>query len=179
MRSLRLHLTLSVVLTASACDRAATDAGQAPANAAAEASARSVERGRYLAAIMDCAGCHNKGSFSPKPAEGYLQGGTVGFEVPGLGVFYPPNLTPDQSTGLGRWTPDDIVKAVRAGGRPDGRVLAPAMPWHAYSALSDDDAKALAAYLKSLPAAANQVPPPGPKEAAPRPYLTVAAPAKS
>ena len=138
-----------------------------------EGAERQIERGRYLAAIMDCAGCHNKGSFGPNPQEGPLQGGTIGFEVPGLGVFYPPNLTPHAETGLGRWTDQEIADAVRRGRRPDGRELAPAMPWPAYAALTDEDARALAAYLKSLPPSDNQVPAPGPKERAPRPYMTV------
>jgi mono/diheme cytochrome c family protein len=150
--------------------------GQSQQGGAMTASQK-LERGRYLAAIMDCAGCHNRGSFSANPAEGYLQGGTVGFEVPGMAVFYPPNLTPDAPTGLGRWTEEEISTAVRQGRRPDGRMLAPAMPWHAYSALTAEDALALAAYLKSLPAAANQVPAPTQKESAPRPYLSVVAPA--
>ena len=156
---------------------AGCDGGRADTAAAAGAS-NLVERGRYLASIMDCAGCHNKGSFSPNPQEGPLQGGTIGFEVPGLGVFYPPNLTSDQATGLGSWSEADIAKAVTTGQRPDGRVLAPAMPWHAYSALTEEDARALATYIKSLPPVANQVPPPGPKESAPRPYMTVVSPAK-
>jgi len=157
-------LLASAIIT-SACQRASEPSGQAL-----------IERGKYLAVIMDCAGCHNRGSFSAKPTEGHLEGGTIGFEVPGLGVFYPPNLTPDAETGLGKWSEADIIKAVKTGKRPDGRELAPAMPWHAYSALNDEDAKALAAYLKSLPPSQNAAPPPGPKEKAPRPYMTVAAP---
>ncbi len=159
------------------CDRQQPQSNTGGAAAAsASTPAALVERGRYLVSIMDCAGCHNRGSFSPKPDEGPLQGGTIGFEVPGLGVFYPPNLTPDAGTGLGQWTEADIIKAVRTGQRPDGRVLAPAMPWHAYSALTDEDVQALAAYLKSLPPTTNQVPAPGPKENAPRPYMTVVQP---
>ncbi|RJF89710.1 cytochrome c [Oleomonas cavernae] len=110
-----------------------------------------VERGEYLATIMDCGGCHTTGALLGKPdPERYLAGSTVGFQIPGLGIFYPPNLTPDRETGLGTWTAAQIVAAVRTGVRPDGRVLAPAMPYGHYGALSDADAQALAAYLKSL-----------------------------
>ncbi len=137
-----------------------------------------VERGKYLAAIMDCAGCHTPGIFLGKPDFSRMLGGSeVGFQIPGLGIFYPPNLTPDAETGLGAWTEEDIIAAVRTGARPDGRLLAPAMPWRSYAALSDDDAKALAAYLKSLPAVSHQVPPlTGASEKAPAPYLGVIMP---
>jgi mono/diheme cytochrome c family protein len=127
---------------------------------------------------MDCVGCHNTGSFSQTPEKGHLEGGTIGFEVPGLGVFYPPNLTPHAEAGIGKWTAGEIATAVRTGRTPDGRVLAPAMPWHSYAALTDEDAKALAAYLKSLAPSSHMVPKPATPETAPQPYLTVAPPAK-
>ncbi|MBS7539696.1 c-type cytochrome [Ancylobacter lacus] len=145
---------------------------------AAGASEAELKRGRYLAAIMDCGGCHTPGAFAGKPDMARpLAGSEIGFQIPGLGVFYPPNLTPDAATGLGGWSVADIVKAVRTGERPDGRVLAPAMPWRSYAALTDADARALAAYLKSLPPVANQVPPvTGANARPPAPYLTVVAP---
>lgn len=123
---------------------------------AAEASAEEalIKRGEYLARVMDCAGCHMPRNASGAPIEkAGLSGGTVGFEIPGLGIFWPPNLTPDPS-GLGGWSEGDIATALRTGVRPDGRALAPAMPWPSYAALSDDDMKALTAYLASLPPAA-------------------------
>lgn len=137
-----------------------------------------IERGEYLAGIMDCAGCHTPGIFVGKPdMTRKLAGSEVGFQIPGLGIFYPPNLTPDRDTGLGRWSEQDIVKAVRTGARPDGRMLAPAMPYQSYAKLSDADALALASYLKSLKPVANAVPAmAGPSEAPKAPYLTVVAP---
>jgi cytochrome c553 len=167
----------------SACNheeaRTSAHGNEAGGNAAAAGAdpASRVERGRYLATIMDCAGCHNAGAFGPNAEAGPLQGGTVGFEIPNLGVFYPPNLTPHQETGLGRWSEAEIVAAVRTGRRPDGRELAPAMPWRNYAALTDADAGALAAYLKSLPPVERRVPAPATPETAPQPYLTVHAPA--
>ncbi len=137
-----------------------------------------IERGKYLAAIMDCGGCHTPGVFLGKPdfARAFA-GSEVGFEIPGLGIFYPPNLTSDKATGLGEWSENEIIAAVRTGARPDGRELAPAMPWRAYSALSDRDAKALAKYLKSLPPIANKVSDPvGPSQKAEAPYLSVKMP---
>lgn len=147
------------------------------AASAADAQDR-IKRGEYLATIMDCGGCHTPGVILGKPDPGrYLGGSEVGFEIPGLGIFYPPNLTPDPETGLGAWSEAEIAAAVRTGVRPDGRVLAPAMPYRNYARLTDADAAALAAYLKSLTPVRNQVPPiTGPSERPPGPYLRLAVP---
>ncbi|HET8727297.1 MAG TPA: c-type cytochrome [Alphaproteobacteria bacterium] len=138
-----------------------------------------VERGRYLATIMDCGGCHTRGIFMGKPdPDLFLAGSEVGFHLPGLGYFYPPNLTPDPATGLGEWSEDDIVRAVRTGERPDGRILAPIMPFHSYAALTDEDAYALAGFLKSMPPKpfAEEPQPAGEGEPPPGPYLEVIVP---
>ena len=147
--------------------------------ASTEANSQDLERGRYLASIMDCGGCHTRGIFLGQPnPDLYLAGSEVGFHLPGLGYVYPPNLTPDPATGLGDWSEGDIVRAIRMGVRPDGRPLAPIMPYHSYSALTDEDAYALASFLKSLkPIAYPEEPQPtrdGDK--APAPYLTVVDP---
>ncbi len=158
---------------------AALAVGMAAGTASMTAHADSVvARGEYLARIMDCTGCHTRGTMMGRPDMArYLGGGDVGFELPGLGIFYPPNLTPDEATGLGAWSEAEIVAAVRTGERPDGRELAPIMPWRSYAALSDEDAAALARYLKSLPPIANAVPSiAGPGETPEAPYLTVAVP---
>ena len=140
---------------------------------AAEADDR-LERGEYLATIMDCTGCHTPGALAGKPDTGrYLAGSDIGFHVPGVGVFYPPNLTPDAETGIGTWSVQGIVDAVRTGVRPDGRALVPVMPFPSYAALTDADAEALAHYLKSLPAVGHAVPPHVADETvASGPYLT-------
>ena len=151
-------------------------AGSAVAAEADQSPTARIERGRYLVAIMDCAACHNRGSFSPQPAAGYLEGAEVGHEVPGLGIFYPPNLTPHPEAGLGRWSEAEIVDALRTGRRPDGRELSPAMPWRSYAALSDEDARAIVAYLKSLPPSAHRAAAPATAETAPLPYLTMRMP---
>jgi len=137
-----------------------------------------LERGKYLASIMDCGGCHTPGALAGKPDQArYLAGSTIGFGVPEAGTFYPPNLTSDKETGLGAWSVQDIVKAVKTGVRPDGRQLIPVMPWPAYSALTDADALALATYLKSLPPVSSKAPGPvGPTEKPSAPYLTVVMP---
>lgn len=125
-----------------------------------------VGRGKYLVTIMGCGDCHTPGNFLGKPDMAHpLSGSDVGFEIPGLGVFVGRNLTPDKETGLGNWTEDDIVTAFTTGKRPDGRILAPAMPWMDFAALTKDDARAVAAYLKSLPPTRHAIPGPfGPNE---------------
>lgn len=141
-------------------------------------SQKPMSRGEYLSHIMDCGGCHTPGAFTGKPDESRkLAGSQIGFQIPGLGYFYPPNLTPDKQTGIGSWSEAEIIRAVRTGVRPDGRMLAPAMPWMSYSALNDADAQALARYLKGLKPVEHAVPPlTGADKPAPAPYLTVVAP---
>lgn len=142
------------------------------------ADAETVRRGEYLARIMDCAGCHTAGALAGRPDPAlHLAGSTIGFRLPGLGTFYPPNLTSDAETGLGRWSAAEIATALRTGVRPDGRELAPAMPWRSYAALSDADLESLVAYLKNLPPVRHAAPPAtGESERPPAPYLTVAFP---
>ena len=114
----------------------------------ADAANPQIERGKYLASLGGCMDCHTPGYFFGKPDMArFLGGSEVGFEIPGLGVFHGPNLTPDKETGLGNWTTDEIVKAMQQGIRPDGRVLAPIMPWRALANLTKADALAIATYL--------------------------------
>jgi mono/diheme cytochrome c family protein len=136
-----------------------------------------VERGAYLGRIMDCAGCHMPRNAEGAPAfDAGLSGGTVGFEIPGLGTFWPGNLTP-HATGLGGWSASEIAAAITTGVRPDGRVLAPAMPWPTYGALTERDLAALVAWLQSLPPVENAVPEPvAPGSAARAPFYRVTLP---
>jgi mono/diheme cytochrome c family protein len=133
---------------------------------AAVAQQAQADRGKYLVAIAGCNDCHTPGYFFGKPEmDRYLGGSEVGFEIPGLGVFHGPNLTPDPETGLGNWSIGQIVTALQTGKRPDGRELAPIMPWRAFANLTKDDATAVAVFLKSLPPVKNKVPGPfGPNE---------------
>lgn len=143
----------------------------------ADADDELVERGRYLVTIMDCTGCHTGGALigQPDPAR-FLAGSGIGFGGP-FGIVYPPNLTSDKETGLGNWTDEEILAAVREGRRPDGRVLIPVMPWPSYGVLTDDDAKAMIAYLRSLKPVSFAAPKPvGPGEKATAPFLSLAQP---
>lgn len=120
-----------------------------------------IERGRYLVTVAGCTDCHTPGHFLGKPdMQRYLGGSDVGLEIPGLGVFHGPNLTPDAATGLGNWSVEQIITALQTGVRPDGRQLAPVMPWPAYAKIEKSDAEAIAAFLKSLPPVNNKVPGP-------------------
>lgn len=133
----------------------------AAAAGAATADPAQVARGKYLVGIGGCNDCHTSGYFFGKPdMQRFLGGSDVGFELPGLGTFIGRNLTPDPETGLGRWTTAQIVTALQTGVRPDGRVLAPIMPWRALATLTPADALAIAVYLKSLPPVHNAIPGP-------------------
>jgi mono/diheme cytochrome c family protein len=133
----------------------------AAASAGAGAADKQVQRGKYLVGIAGCGDCHTPGYFLGKPdMTRYLGGSEVGFYLPDLGTFYGRNLTPDNETGLGAWTRAQIVTALRTGRRPDGRELAPIMPWRAFASLTKADAYAIAAFLKSLPPVNNPVPGP-------------------
>jgi mono/diheme cytochrome c family protein len=154
--SRRFNKRLSVVLLAAL----AIAAGYAVPKGVGVESAQ-VARGKYLVQLGGCTDCHTPGHFLGKPDMSRLLGGSdVGLEVPGLGTFVGPNLTPDNDTGLGNWTKDQIANAIRTGVRPDGRVLAPMMPWRAYAALTKSDVAAVVEYLKSLPPVSHKVPGP-------------------
>jgi mono/diheme cytochrome c family protein len=117
-----------------------------------------LERGGYLVnGIANCGNCH-----SPQQPDGTLSGpalsGGQGIFAPGF-TAYPPNLTPDPETGLGRWTEQQIVTALREGHAPGGAVLRPPMPIPFYRGISDRDAHAIAVYLRSLAPVNSEVPP--------------------
>jgi len=123
-----------------------------------------VERGRYLAMVCGCGDCHTPGSMYGQPDfDRQLSGSELGWQGP-WGVTYPRNLTPDRETGIGAWTEAQIMRALRSGVRPDSSTLLPPMPWQTYAAMSDEDAAAIAAFLKSLKPIQHHVPdrlPPG------------------
>ncbi len=116
-----------------------------------------LQRGAYLVeSIANCGNCH-----APQDATGAkplaaLSGGPA-IEAPAF-TAYPPNITPDHDTGIGGWTEDQVVTALRDGRAPDGHVLRPPMPVPFYRGMSDEDAHAIAAYLLSRPAVTNAVP---------------------
>jgi mono/diheme cytochrome c family protein len=146
MRTLR-SIAAGLVLGTLVIAVMALAAGAASRSTARE---RQIERGRYISIIAACNDCHTPGFFYGAPDfERELSGSEIGWVGP-WGVTFPRNLTPDMETGIGRWSEQDIVNAVRTGMRPDGSVIQPPMPWPNYASMTDEDAFALAAYLKSL-----------------------------
>lgn len=148
------------------------------------ANAERIARGKYLVGFGDCSACHTPLKFGPNGPEPdmarYLSGHPEGIKLPppelkpgpwfaatagmtawaGLwGISYAANITPDKSTGLGIWTEEMFIKAMRTGKHMGaGRPILPPMPWQASSGLTDDDLKAIFAYLQSIPAFTNHVP---------------------
>lgn len=109
-----------------------------------------VARGEYIAKAADCMPCHT--GDKSKPFAGGLALNTP------FGAIYSPNITSDRTTGIGKWTYDEFVNAVRNGIRRDGAYLYPAMPFDAYTQITDDDMKALWAYVRAIPPVPNTPP---------------------
>ena len=119
-----------------------------------------IAHGAYLVTgPAHCAACHLNGAAD---AERYLAGETVAlkggqrFPLGPLGAVYSRNLTPDVTTGIGRYTDRDIARVMRHAVLPDGRATIP--PMMPYGGMSDDDITAVVSYLRSQPAVANVVP---------------------
>jgi hypothetical protein len=177
----RIVRPMSRLMSAAALLCAAATAGAqtkpAPGNAAA--------RGQYLVSIMSCNDCHTPFKMGakgpepdmtrmlsgfpetsklpppPAPAGPWIWSGTgdnTAFAGP-WGITYAANLTPDKNTGLGIWTEDMFVKALKTGKHMGtSREIQPPMPWPWIGKATDDDLKAIYAYLRSIPPLSNHVP---------------------
>jgi mono/diheme cytochrome c family protein len=173
----------ALVLGAAACMKPAADSDASAARAR-------VERGRYLVTIGGCNDCHTPLKMGPKGPEPdvarMLSGHPESFPITGgtaapsptwlmtmaasgtafsgpWGVSFAANLTPDENTGLGIWTEEMFVKAVRTGRHMGvSRPILPPMPWPNVGAMNDDDLKAVYAYLRSIQPVHNRVPDPLP-----------------
>ena len=147
--ALVLLTCIAVSLASLSC---ATKQSETDATTAAAHPTDPVARGRYLVTIMSCNDCHTPGYLYGAPdTSRRLSGSDLGWAGP-WGVVRARNLTPDVETGIGSWSSEQIVHALRTGNTPDGSQLAPIMPWMNYTDILDqDDAMAIAAYLKSLP----------------------------
>ena len=104
------------------------------------ASADMVRKGEYVARLSDCVACHSTPDAPP------FSGG-LAMATP-VGKIFTTNITPDNDTGIGRYTLADFDRAVRHGVAQDGHRLYPAMPFPSYQKLSDDDIAALYAFMK-------------------------------
>ena len=137
---------------------------QEPSSQKVELTAERVARGRYLVNhVSDCFGCHSDHHFDlygmpVKPGTEGMGGFPFDetFGVPG--VVAAQNITPDPETGLGKWTDGEVIRAFRDGITRDGDPLFPMMPYRGYSQMSDEDAEAVVAYLRTLKPVRNTVP---------------------
>ena len=118
----------------------------------AEPSAEVIAKGKALTETGDCASCHTADRARP------FAGGKR-IDTP-FGAIYSPNLTPDPDTGLGRWSDEDFVRALRYGVAPNGSRYYPAFPYPNFTKLIRDDILAIRAYLATLTPIRNTAPPP-------------------
>jgi mono/diheme cytochrome c family protein len=167
-------------------DSAPASAAGTPAAAPASAN---VGGGGYLVVVMGCNDCHTPykmGKNGPEPdMSRMLSGHPENLKMPpppklqepwGMvgavtntawagpwGISYTSNITPDQNTGIGIWTEDMFIKAMRTGKHMGtSRTILPPMPWPWYGQMRDEELKAIFAYLKSIPPIRNRVPDPTP-----------------
>ena len=178
--------TLGVLLAAWGCQ---TDGATTTMSETVDAAETPAERGQYLVTVLGCNDCHTPmqpGPNGPAPdMTRMLSGHPASMQMPPpptlpegpwlwvgaatntayagpWGITFATNLTPDSTTGLARWTEEMFVNAIKTGkqmGLEEGRPILPPMPWPAYSNLSDEDLRAMYAYLQTIPAINNEVPP--------------------
>lgn len=120
-------------------------AGGAAPSMAQTAGDDPVKRGEYIFNAAGCLGCHTESKEAPR-----LAGGRA-LKTP-FGTFYGPNITPDPETGIGGWTDEDFVRALREGRSPDGTAYFPVFPYTSFTHLTDQDLHDLKAYLDAQPA---------------------------
>ena len=121
-------------------------------NAGAEPSKDTITRGEVLTVASDCASCHTS-----DPSKPFAGGRRI--ETP-FGAIYSANLTPDRDTGLGQWTDEQFLRAMRYGTRPDGSRYYPAFPYPHFTKMTRDDVLAIRSYLATLAPVHNVTPPP-------------------
>ena len=186
----------------------AADSGHALPKAPGQSAvtAKRVERGKYLVTVMICNDCHTPYKMGPKGPEPdmslMLSGHPEQMKMPPppkpvgpwiasiaatntafagpWGISYTTNLTPDKNTGLGIWTEDMFLKSMKTGKHMGtSREIQPPMPWPWFGKATDEDLKAIFAFLQSIPPIVNHVPdwepPPAP---APPPAAKGVAPKK-
>jgi len=187
-RATLLPMLVPVAVALAGCNQPASTPAPAASAAATAPALSPVERGKMLVMGGGCHDCHTPKKIGPMGPEADLDRALSGHpERAGVlphftdakgspysthtnddltawsgawGVSYAANLTPDETTGIGLWSEDQLVTAIKTGKHMGaGRPILPPMPWFWYNQLPDDDLKAIYAYLKSIPAIANKVPP--------------------
>ena len=120
--------------------------------------------GEYLVQhVAVCGDCHTQRNQMGQPIDSLAFAGGEAFAIPQLGTVYSANITPDSVNGIGKWTDQQIIDAIRTGSAPAhsgmaDSVLFPVMPYWLYGYLTDQDAKDIVAYLRSLKAVRYAVP---------------------
>ena len=179
-------LTVALTAVPGAIGWRVTQATPARSEPSAENAAR-VARGEYLVSAMGCHDCHTPWTPGPRGPEPdmsrALTGHPADVKVPNpptlpepwawtatatntafagpWGVSFTANLTPDPETGLGNWTEQMFITAIRTGRHEGkGRPILPPMPWPMLRKLNDDDLRGIFAYLQSLKPVRNRVPAP-------------------
>jgi len=113
--------------------------------ALAQSQAELIKRGEYVFRAGVCYSCHTDEKGGGQPLAGGLP-----LKTP-FGTFHSPNITPDRDTGIGRWSDADFARALKEGIRPDGAHYFPAFPYTTYTRMTDEDIRALKAYLFAQP----------------------------
>lgn len=137
-----------------------------------------VARGKYIATIAGCTSCHTPlkaeyqnpqsltleqiqtialNEVEAHDTEKLLAGGRL-FDLGPAGMVFTKNITPDEETGVGSWSEDQLKLAIKTGVDNKGKLLFPVMPYHVYNGMADADVEAVIAYLHSVKAVNNQVP---------------------
>ncbi len=181
-----------LALMAIAYSQSHTQTKNATGKIAADNSATMIKRGEFLVRVGGCNDCHTpkvmtamgpmpdttrmlcgqpadaktpaipSGVLTPDGWMAMTNGNMTAWAGP-WGVSFSANITPDEGTGLGNWTPEAFVKTMRTGKHMGtGRDILPPMPWQDFATLTDGDLRAIFAYLKSIKPIQNQVPQPIP-----------------
>lgn len=176
---------IPLLIFAAGCQSPEAAQAEASVEAQADPASAAVERGRYLVTVAGCNDCHTPFKMGPNGPEPdmtrMLAGHPQDLQMPPApaaqgpwlwagaatntafagpwGVSYASNLTPEPNSGIGIWTEDLFIKALRTGRHwGQARPILPPMPWQNYSRMTDDDLKAVYAYLRTIPPVANSVP---------------------
>ncbi len=128
---------MALVVAGAALALLPQDSGAQPASPA------ELARGKYVFGATGGCGCHTE----PKKA---VNAGGRRYDGP-FGTVYSTNITPERQTGIGGWTDEQIITAIRLGRRPNGERLLPVHPFTVFNGMAEEDLRALVAYLRTLP----------------------------
>jgi mono/diheme cytochrome c family protein len=115
----------------------------AASDAAAQTTREQIARGKYVFGAAAGCGCH---TVAKQP----LNAGGRKYDGP-FGTVYSSNITPDPTTGIGKWTDEQIITATRSGRRPNGERIIPVHPYTVFNGMAEQDLKDVVAYLRSVP----------------------------